>query len=287
MFRVRFDVGAVNDNGKLAGAPEIKPSTALPRFIRDEPQLASTFDAPLDANGLTIEGVAVREGRLYAGMRGPVLANGDAVILSVPLVALFDGQTGAQQLHVLNLGRDTRGHARGVRDLVTFENGFFVLAGPRDDPDDGQVKDHDYAVFWWDGKNISQEPSGLRGYGSKVKPEALVPLEQRGNKLRVLLFFDGPDEGGPQPDEIKQPGSSGGFGFVNLGFAQDTCNVVPLSHSSKKVSVRGHILYTLLRLEKQCGVVRPPGRPFSGHRAWSLEPWPLSNAQPTRDSKPR
>jgi hypothetical protein len=205
VFRVRFDLGSVNDNGRLSGAPEIKPSTELPRFIRDEPKLASKFDVPLDENGLTIEGVAVRDGRLYAGMRGPVLDNGDAVILSVPLVVLFDGQKGEQQPHFLNLGRDTLKNARGVRDLVAFENGFFVLAGPVNDPPNGEVTDSDYSVFWWDGKAPPKKLGDLKGYGSKVKPEALVPLEQRGNKLGVLLFFDGPDEGGPQPVEIDRP----------------------------------------------------------------------------------
>ncbi len=205
VFRIRFDVGAVNDNGRLAGAPEITPSTALPRYISDEPQLASTFDISLDANGLTIEGVAVHDGRLYAGMRGPVLANGDAVILSVPLVVLFDGQHGAPQPHFLPLGRDTRHNARGVRDLVAFEHGFLVLAGPVNDPPNGEVNDSDYAVFWWD-RTAPPKPLGdLKSFGRMVKPEALVPLDQRGNTLGVLLLFDGPDEGGPQPVEIARP----------------------------------------------------------------------------------
>jgi Protein of unknown function (DUF3616) len=205
VFRVRLDLDSVNDNGRFSGAPEIKPSTELPRFIRDEPKLASTFDVPLDDNGLTIEGVAVRDGWLYAGMRGPVLDNGDAVILSVPLGVLFEGQQGEQQTHFLNLGRDTLKNTRGVRDLVAFKNGFFVLAGPVSDPPNDEVEDSDYAVFWWDGKATPKKLADIKDYGKKVKPEGLVPLDQRGNRLDVLLFFDGPDEGEPRPVEIDQP----------------------------------------------------------------------------------
>jgi hypothetical protein len=90
-------------------------------------------------------------------------------------------------------------------DLVAFEHGFLVLAGPVNDPPNGEVNDSDYAVFWWD-RTAPPRPLGdLKGYGRMVKPEALVPLDQRGNTLGVLLLFDGPDEGGPQPVEIARP----------------------------------------------------------------------------------
>lgn len=80
-----------------------------------------------------------------------------------------------------------------------------MLAGPVSDPDNDEVKDSDYSVFWWDGKASPEKRGDLKGYGRKVKPEALVPLDQRGKRLSVLLFFDGPAEGGPQPVEIDQP----------------------------------------------------------------------------------
>jgi hypothetical protein len=39
----------------------------------------------------------------------------------------------------------------------------------------------------------------LQAYGKKVKPEALLPLEQKNRKLRALVLFDGPEEGAPRP----------------------------------------------------------------------------------------
>ncbi|HEY5870943.1 MAG TPA: DUF3616 domain-containing protein [Candidatus Tectomicrobia bacterium] len=205
VFRVRFDIHAVSDDGRLTGAVEITPSTALPTFIQSEPALAHKFNTALADNGLTIEGVAVRDGVLYAGMRGPVRDNGDAVLLSVPLAALFSGEKGETRPYFLNLGKDTMSNARGVRDLVAFGNGFLVLAGPVQDPPHGEIKDGDYAVFWWDGTSSYKNLKDVHAYGKEIKPEAFIPLERKDKKLGVLLFFDGPDEGTPRAVDIDQP----------------------------------------------------------------------------------
>jgi Protein of unknown function (DUF3616) len=199
LFRIGFDLREVDGDGRLAGAAQITPSTALPALIKEQPELASSFDRALDDNGLTIEGVAVRDDRLYAGMRGPLMEDGSAAILSAPLAALFDGQEAGAQLHRVDLDR------RGVRDLVAFETGFLVLAGPENDPEDGKVDDGDYAVYWWDGHAPVKKLGALESFGKKVKPEALVPLERTDHKLHVLLFFDGPEEGEPRQVKIDQP----------------------------------------------------------------------------------
>jgi Protein of unknown function (DUF3616) len=200
IFRVRFDLRAVDDDGKLTGAVEIKPSTALPKFIKGQPELASSFDRALNNNGLTIEGVAVRDEQIYIGMRGPVLEDDNAAILSVPLAALFDGQQGEAKLH--RVGLDKR---RGVRDLAAFGTGFLVLAGPVNDPPDGKIDDGDYAVYWWDGDHPARLLGSLESFGKKVKPEAILPIDRQDDKLRVLLFFDGPEEGAPRPVAIDEP----------------------------------------------------------------------------------
>ena len=200
VIRVRFDLSAVDDRGKLFGRPEIKVSTALSAFINKQSELEHLFNKPLDENGLTVEGVAVRGEQMYFGMRGPILANNDAAILSVPLAALFEGQNGAGRLHRLNLEK-----RRGVRDLVEFEKGFLLIAGPVNDPKDDKVEGGDYSVVWWDGENQTKRLGDLEGYGKKVKPEALVPIDRKNDKLHVLLFFDGPDEGAPRLVKVDAP----------------------------------------------------------------------------------
>jgi hypothetical protein len=172
----------------------------LATFINAEPALASSFDRALEENGLTIEGVAVRDSRLYVGMRGPLLDDNTAAVLSVPLETLFEGQQGAAQLHRLDLGK-----RHGIRDIIAFESGFLLLAGPVNDPPDGEIKRGDYSIFSWDGNTHSKLLSSLEPFGNKVKPEALLPLGRQDTKLHTLLFFDGSDEGTPRPVEIEQP----------------------------------------------------------------------------------
>ncbi|WP_165420920.1 DUF3616 domain-containing protein [Rhizobium ruizarguesonis] len=176
-------------------------SQLLTKIIRLMPELQPFVDKPLEENGLTIEGLAVREGTLYAGFRGPILTDHRAAILSVPLGVLFDSKTGDATLLRPELKVDTFGHPRGVRDLLTFEGKLLVLAGPENDPTKGHpIQLGDYAIFSYDQK--ANKLLDLKGYGSEVKPEALLPLSASDGKLRALLWFDGPDAGQPTPIEI-------------------------------------------------------------------------------------
>ncbi len=199
LFRIRFDPAAVDpETGVLAGRPEIADTRALARLIREDPVLKPFHDRPLEEGGVTIEGVAVRDGVLHAGFRGPVLQGEAAVILSVPLPGLFEGAPGTPRVTRLPLGRDSSGAARGIRDLVAVPEGFLILAGPMLDPKDGAVAAGDYAIFRWNGTEAPLQALALDGYGRKVKPEALLPLDRTAEGLRALVLFDGPKEGAPR-----------------------------------------------------------------------------------------
>lgn len=199
LFRIRFDPKAVDpQSGHLAAEPEIAGTGSLTRILADVPELASFHDKALEDGGLTVEGVAVRSGRLNAGLRAPVLADG-AAIVSVPLAGLFDGNPSVGTLAKVALGPGSRGERRGVRDLVAVPDGFLILAGPMLDPEDGAVAPGDYTVFSWNGEDAPRKRLDLPGYGDKEKPEALLPLNETTDGLRALLFFDGPKEGAPRP----------------------------------------------------------------------------------------
>lgn len=200
IFRLRFDPAAVDRDGRLVGPVAITASTALSAYLAAEPALAPSFDGALDADGLNIEGVSVQGGRLHAGLRAPVLADGKAAILSVPLAAMFEGAAAKSELHRLDLG-----DARGIRDLAAFGGGFLVLAGPVKDPPGGAIEAGDYRVVWWDGASVTRTLGLLPSYGTRVKPEALLPLGLTEGRLRVLLLFDGPEEGAPRAVEIDAP----------------------------------------------------------------------------------
>ncbi|MER9525022.1 DUF3616 domain-containing protein [Mesorhizobium sp. M0292] len=202
IFRIRFAPDSIDmTTGKLMAEPEKRRSTELPAIVRAQPELAPFAQSPLEENGLTIEGVAVRDGALLAGLRGPVLEGNRAVILSVPLGMLFDHGPGGATLLKLELGVDGEGHARGVRDLLAYQGKLLVLAGPVNDPPEGQpIKLGDYSVFS-DGDQ-ADKLLDLEGYGAEIKPEALLPLGEADGRLRVLLLFDGPAGGQPTPVEF-------------------------------------------------------------------------------------
>ena len=177
-----------------------EPTSTLRKIITGETILKGFADRRLEENGVTIEGIAIKDDKtLFAGFRGPVLKGDEgksrAVVLSVPLNALFDGSDAQHRVFRLPLGP-----ARGVRDLVTYEDGILILAGP------GACQCGTYAIYSWDGasENVTLL-SELEQFDPARKPEGLLPLDRNGKKLRVLILFDGDEEGKPTPIEIPAP----------------------------------------------------------------------------------
>ena len=87
---------------------------------------------PSKDNGLDIEGLAVKNGRLYLGLRGPVL-RGWAVILELQLTESESGVLNLQEIgddgakyrkYFLNL------NGLGVRELCWHDDDLLILAGP-------------------------------------------------------------------------------------------------------------------------------------------------------------
>jgi hypothetical protein len=203
VFRIALAADAVDpETGALQAAPKVTASAALAGVLQKDAALAPFFDRPLDKNGLTIEGIAVKGENLYAALRGPVLDGGEAAIARVPLATVFDGAPGAATLFRLALGQDTQGDPRGIRDLTLAGDGFLLIAGPENDP----PKKHpitlgDYAIYAWN-EGAAAKRLDLQPYGKKAKPEALVVLGETGDATQALLLFDGPKEGQATPVEI-------------------------------------------------------------------------------------
>jgi hypothetical protein len=174
--------------------PDIERSAKLRELLAAQPKLAAFVDKPLDENGVTIEGVAVRDGRLFAGFRGPSV-DGAAPVLSVSLNALFGTAAPDAELHLLQVGA-----GQGVRDLAVFRSGFLVLAGPT-----GELGRR-YEVYWWDPAGDAVKLlGGIDDESGQVKPEAILPLDEGPSQLRVLVLSDGAKEGGPRAFEVARP----------------------------------------------------------------------------------
>jgi len=188
---VRFRLGAGNAVTNLERTVKLRDALA------NEPALRPFLDRRLENNGVTIEGIAIRRGRLLAGLRGPTLDDGHAAILSVSLGALFANDSAQTTLHRLRLG-----DGQGVRDLAPYGNGILLLSGPSAD---GPGR---YAVHWWDGEgpgvHLLKELSAVVA-DPEHKPEAILPLDRGPSGLRILILFDGAKEGGPIVLDIPEP----------------------------------------------------------------------------------
>ena len=197
VVRVKIDPSSVDADGKLKTSPAITRSPQLRKILAAQPDLKPFMDKRLDQNGLTIEGIAVRDKRLFAGMRGPLLAGDQAAIVSVAIDSLFEGGEPDARLQFLDL------RGRGIRDLAAFENGFLVLAGP------AAEADGKYAIYFWDGEEtlnrLAELPKFTAKKGKQAKPEAVLTLDSSNDGLRVLVLFDGPKEGSPRALTIPAP----------------------------------------------------------------------------------
>ena len=152
--------------------------------------------------GVNIEGMAVKDGRLYFGFRGPV-ASGVARVLSVNAQALFEGGDVRAELTRLALGPQ-----RGIRDMLAVKGGFLLLVGPDDSP---TSQKGDWAVWWWDGKAATGTPGmaaprklaildlravQLRQCDKELKPEAMTLLAESPSSWTLLVLSDGMCDGG-------------------------------------------------------------------------------------------
>jgi Protein of unknown function (DUF3616) len=143
--------------GQLHGDSE---GNDLTKSLRQDKHLHSFLAIPGKDNGLDIEGLAIANGRLFIGLRGPVL-RGWAVILEVELREDHDSPG---TLKLKNIGPNDQLYRKhfvhlgglGIRDLCVYGDDLLILAGPTMNVD-GPV-----AILRWPG-------------GTDPKEESLVP----------------------------------------------------------------------------------------------------------------
>jgi uncharacterized protein DUF3616 len=177
-------------------ADGINRSERLRDAIKSSGEIGGFYNQPLSKGGVNIEGIAVKERRMYLGLRGPSL-NEHAFILEIDTEAAFT-TTGNLDASVkaLKLGKDA-----GIRDLARVDDGILVLSGPVND------QPVEPALFHWNEKTGAlrklgelQLPVRLRG---RAKAEILLVLEDTtGQPWRVLVMFDGPENGAPTEYQV-------------------------------------------------------------------------------------
>ncbi len=174
----------------LNPAPTIE-LTSLRSIIESDRILKLFSKTPSKENGIDIEGIAVFNGLLYVGFRGPVLRDNWVPILKCK----FANPITHPELVFVNLG------GRGVRDLTRVKNGFLILAGPVGDGPGS------YQVYFWDGEvDRSDIPTTGRSgqiellgkipVDGDMKAEGIALLKESNLDYEVIIVFDGVDNGG-------------------------------------------------------------------------------------------
>lgn len=184
----------------------------LADMLADDPHLAPFLALPGKDNGLDIEGIAVKDDRLYIGLRGPVL-RGWAVLLEIR------PRTDSDDPHRLRLtpidGEPYRTHfldldGLGIRDLCPDGDDLLLLTGPSMDLD-GPVR-----VVRWRDALVTDAPAVLPadaletvtalpfGHGTD-HPEGLAVMDDG----TLLVVYDSPaperltPDGGVYADLVK------------------------------------------------------------------------------------
>lgn len=116
---------------RAACVKQSKRKSALLQWLEDDPHLAMFVDVPSKENGFDVEGIAVKENRVWLGLRGPVF-RGHGVILELELKETKPGRLKARRIEGGRRYRkylfDT--HGLGVRDLRRDGSDILLLLGP-------------------------------------------------------------------------------------------------------------------------------------------------------------
>jgi hypothetical protein len=178
-----------------------RESTTLMPAIEQDPVLKDFTRVPSKENGVDIEGIAVRDGLLYIGFRGPVLRDNYVPIMT----GRFGSPFSDASLVFVKLG------GRGVRDLTPVRDGFLILAGPVGDGPGS------YQLYFWDGRDclpgqrVPEEKAGRIELLSEVataanaKAEGVAVLEESNSVYEVLIVFDGVKNGGATRYRVAKP----------------------------------------------------------------------------------
>jgi len=178
LYRIEIDA-----DGKVLKKDRI----TLRDIIGSDPALKTFSSIPSKENGIDIEGIAVKDGDLYVGFRGPVFRGN-----YVPVMRLkFDDAKHTYEILYVTLG------GRGIRSITRVSDGFLILAGAVGDSDTS------YQLYHWDGKDVtpgkdrSAESIGKLRLLVEIRPpqggkaEGLTVLQEEEGLYQLMIVFDG------------------------------------------------------------------------------------------------
>ena len=162
--------------------------------------------------GLNVEGMTVIGESLFLGLRAPSL-KGKAFIVRVPIPSLFVDDKPLPTPTVLEV---PFGDGIGVRDLIALPDGrLLVLGGATEDqaqtsypvfllaPDHRTIRQRWELAPLWHKKGRAIERSKPGDKDEMAKAEAMLLLGEDHDALRILVMFDGIENGGPREYKLQ------------------------------------------------------------------------------------
>lgn len=186
------------DGKRRAGlVPQTKHGSLLAKALKNDPLIGPFTRIPAKEGGLDVEGIAVCDGRVALGLRGPVVST-HAVLLELRIEAKGSGRLDIKGDPVKRL---LAMEGLGVRDLKRCGDDLIILAGPTtglsgpcalyrwrgwaDDP-----PHHPELVRLHRPERILELPFG-RG---EDHPEGLALWGNDGDARQILVIYDSPSE---------------------------------------------------------------------------------------------
>lgn len=195
---VKRNVDGTLTAAQLAIIDADKQGNLLMAALQDDPHLAAFIQAeiPSKDNGLDIEGLAVSHGRIFLGLRGPVL-RGWAILLEVEVE-----NTSPHLLKLKKIGQDDRHYKKyfldlqglGIREISIEGDDLLILAGPTMSLD-GPVKIFRFVNGMHLGDNTFCKPQSFINipYGEGVDhAEGMTQFQAIAGEPSLLLVYDSP-----------------------------------------------------------------------------------------------
>ena len=158
-----------------------KGKGSLRSALRGDDYLDPFLKLPSKENGLDIEGCALLGGRLFLGLRGPVL-DSHAVVLEWPCLSTLPDMRRKPKRHFLNLG------GFGIRGLARHGASILVLAGPV------TAAPGEFHIHRWrpGAADRVQSPDIVHDFPyTAEKPEGICVLNHR-DRGGLLIIYDSP-----------------------------------------------------------------------------------------------
>ncbi|WP_427156923.1 DUF3616 domain-containing protein [Aliinostoc sp. HNIBRCY26] len=177
-----------------------KDTNVLMAALADDPHLGAFIQAQIPGkdNGFDIEGLAVNQGRVFLGLRGPVL-RGWAIILELELEESLPGL-----LKLRKIGAEKQKYKKhfvwlnglGIRDLCWDGEDLLILAGPTMDLD-GIVQVYRLKNGVNLQENVMNNPEFVQEipHGNRTdKAEGITLFSEITNEPSLLVVYDSPAE---------------------------------------------------------------------------------------------